>query len=181
MKGRGRRSAVAAAVAVVVMSTVALAACSDDGEAASSRSSGERRTTTTLLDDEAFDEAIAGFTRDVEDAGDDFCAVVEAATVELETAAANPAQVERTIGFQVKVMESLAGTEPRDEEHAAVLLRTRQALLDAAEAAEFSPEFLESEEFAEIMMSEDFQTALNSYYQRAQQDCGLAPEPSTGG
>ena len=62
-----------------------------------------------------------------------------------------------------------------------MLLRTRQALLDGAEAAEFSPEFLESEEFAEIMMSEDFQTALNSYYQRARQDCGLAPEPSTGG
>src|SRR5690554_8047078 len=39
----------------------------------------------------------------------------------------NPRQVERTIGLQVKVMESLAGTEPKDEANAAILLRDRKS------------------------------------------------------
>ena len=172
MQRRVRRGGAVVALAIALLVAVA---CGGDDDGAEGSDPDSRETSTTLMDDESFDAAIDGFTRDVEAAGDDFCAVVDAATLELDTAAANPRQVERTIGLQVKVMESLAGTEPKDEANAAILLRTRQALLDAAEEAGYSPDFLRSPEYSEILGAQEFQSALISYFQRAQRECGLDP------
>lgn len=169
-----RRSTIVRLGMVVVLG-VAGASCSDDDEPdaspTSSTTTAAESTTTTTISDQEFDELAEGFLGEVEAAGDDLCALVEAATVQFETAAANPHQMEQTINMQTAVLEALASTEPVDEENAERLQVAAARLTDAAEQAGYAPDFLASEEATDVLMGTELQQALTAYSQRAQEEC----------
>ena len=148
------------------------ASCSDDEPTRSTTTTtSAESTTTTTMSDQDFDELADGFISDVQAADGDLCALVEASAVQFETAAANPHQMERTVGMQTAVMEALASTEPVDEEHAQGLRVAAARLQEAAERAGYTPEFLTSDEAMDVLMGSEFQAALRAYAERADEEC----------
>jgi len=148
------------------------ASCSDDSpEKTTTTASTDASTTTTTISDQEFDELADGFVGEVQAAAGDLCALVEAATVQFDTAAANPHQMRRTVEMQTTVMEALASTEPVDDTNAERLRVAAARLAEAAERAGYSPEFLGSDEATEVLMGTEFQEALAVYAGRAKEEC----------
>jgi hypothetical protein len=173
-------------IALVVVVALAGTACSDDddetveGDATTTTEDEREPAPVTTIADEEFSAATESFTAGVDAAGEDFCAVVQAASANAGPAASpgNSEQVRQTVEMQVNVMESLAATTPVDEENAATLRRTAEELTAAAEEDGYSTDFLSSDAAGEILMGEDFQRALQAYSARASEECANLPGAS---
>jgi hypothetical protein len=164
------------AAAVAALALVA-GACGGDDEA--EKKSDETTTTaesteTTLaeISDEEFESQVAPLLADLEAAGTDLCSVLEAASASgPEASASTEAQVKSTVDAQVKILKAIAATEPVDTANAAIINRVADELSAAAEADEYSPEFLQGEEFTQILAAEDFSAAIGGYQTRQSAEC----------
>jgi hypothetical protein len=173
----GRRLTGLAAVAVLAL--LGAACGGDDGEdAEETTTTAPTETTLATLSDEEFDEEVDEMLLDpVEAAGTDICAVFDAASGPGPSAMPSTEnQVRKIVDSFVVVLEALAGTEPVDEEQAAVLLETAQDLRATAEEQGYSMELLEDPEFAQLQSSPEFLEAAQAYTDRYEQECQPAAE-----
>lgn len=166
------RSITAAVVAVLALVATA---CGGDEEAdeTTTTAAGEQSTTTVEpLSDEEFLAEVEQVTSSIEAAGNEFCAVIEAASAPGPTAAPDgEAQVRATVEAQVGILEAIAAAEPVDEENAAVLRETAAQLAQAAEDAGYSEDFIQGEASAEILLSDEFNAAITAYQTRRANEC----------
>ena len=134
------------------------------------------------LSDEEFSAQVDPLLADIEAAGTDLCAVLEAASAQgPEAPAATEAQVESTIAAQVTILRAIAGTEPVDEANAAVLNKVADDLSAAAESNGYSVAFLQGEEFTAVLSGEDFTAAIGAYQTRQAAECETAESAPDGG
>ena len=170
-------------LAVLLAAGLALgaAACSDDagGEEGSGSSSSTTEapetTTTTIADDEYF-AAIDDAEASLAAAGSDLCAV-STATQTLPPPG-NPAQVERALDVYRATYEAAAAAlEPDDPTSAAALREAVDALINAAEEADYSTEFLDGENPPAALTSEEFQNASQALQAKYNEECAQQAAP----
>ncbi len=166
----GRRLTVLAAVAALAL--VAAACGNGDEDAEETTTTAPTETTLPTLTDEEFDEQVDEMLLDpVEAAGTDLCAVFDAAEGGPAAMPSSENQVRKIVDSYVAVLQSLAATEPVDEEQAAVLLETAENIRAAAEEQDYDLELLSDPEFGELQSSPEFLGAAETYTNRYQQEC----------
>lgn len=170
------------AVGTVAVLALTAAACGDDAaDETTTTAADSTETTVAELSDEEFDAQVELLLADLEAAGTDLCAVLQAASATgPEAAASTEAQVRTTVDAQVKILQAIAATEPVDEANAAVINRVAGELADAAEQDGYSTDFLESEEFATVLGGDDFTAALQGYQTRQASECEDSTIPEDG-
>lgn len=176
------------AVAAVAATALVAGACGGDDEEESTEetTTTAELTTTTVesLSDEEFDAQVAPLVADLEAAGTDLCAVLEAASATgPQSTASTEAQVRTTVDAQVKILRAIAATEPVDTANAAVINRVADELAAAAEADGYSTEFLTGEAFTSVLGTEDFTAAIVAYQTRQSTECaaeGSVPAEGDG-
>lgn len=152
-------------------------------------STSDETTTTTAaetMSDEEFIGEIDVLTAAIGDAGGDLCAIVAVGQEAGPAASAStPAQVESLIKAQVSMLRAFAQVEPVDEANAAALNGYADRLLEAGESADFSVEFLGSDEMMQLQQDQELTTAMGTVQQRAAAECSQgepvdpAADPST--
>lgn len=171
--------------AVAALALVAGACSGEDEEPAEETTTTEEATTTTVaaLSDEEFAAQVEPLVADLEAAGTDLCAVLEAASASgPQASASTEAQVRTTVDAQVKILRAIAATEPVDAANAAVITRVADELAAAAEADGYSTEFLQSEAFTAVLGAQDFTTAISAYQTRQSTECATQESvPAEGG
>lgn len=160
---------------MAVLALVAGACGGDDDDKKSEETTTTAESTETTLaeiSDEEFESQVAPLLADLEAAGTDLCAVLEAASASgPEASASTEAQVKSTVDAQVKILKAIAATEPVDTANAAIINRVADELSAAAEADGYSTEFLQGEEFTQILGAEDFSAAIGGYQTRQSAEC----------
>jgi hypothetical protein len=163
-------------VATVTALALVLGACGGDDEAdetTTTEASAEETTTTVAeLSDEEFNSQVEPLLADIEAAGTDLCAVLEAASATgPEAPASTEAQVKVTVDAQVAILKAIAASEPVDTANAEIINRKADELSAAAEADGYTTGFLESETFTQVLGSEDFSAAIGAYQTRQASEC----------
>ncbi len=137
-------------------------------------------TTLAEISDEEFNAQVEPLLADLEAAGTDLCAVLEAASATgPEAAASTEAQVKATVDAQVEILRAIAATEPVDTANAEIINRVADELSAAAEADGYTTEFLQGEEFTQVLGAEDFSTAIGSYQTRQSSECAPPTDETT--
>ncbi len=187
---RRRRSLVLAIGAVLLVALAATVGCSSDDSAsgttavaASSETTAadDDGVTTTSLSDEAFSAETGELAEQVGAAGDDLCAVAVAIIDGPAAQPATPQQVEAAVEVQVAVFRQLAATTPIDEPNAEIVEATADRIEAAAAAAEYPVDLFGRDDFVEIVQSEEFIGAVQTYFERAGQQCPEVAEQLGGG
>jgi hypothetical protein len=163
-------------VAMVAMLALVAGACGGDDESSdettTTEASEETTTTAATLSDDEFNAQVEPLLADLEAAGTDLCAVLEAASATgPEAAASTEAQVKTTVDAQVQILKAIAASEPVDTANAAVINRVADELSAAAEQDGYSTEFLQGEAFTSVLGAEDFNTAIAAYQTRQSSEC----------
>jgi len=170
---------------MVTVLALAGTACGGDDEAddtTTTTTEASTETTVQELTDDEFAAQVDPLLADIEAAGTDLCAVLEAASAQgPEAPAATEAQVESTIDAQVAILRAISGSEPVDEANAAILNKVADDLSAAAESAGYSVAFLQGEEFTQVLSGEEFTTAIGAYQTRQAAECETTePAPAPG-
>jgi hypothetical protein len=169
------------AVAAVAALALVAGACGGDDEETTEETTttaeldGEATSTTVEpLSDEEFDAQVEPLVAELEAAGTDLCAVLQAASASgPESSAATEAQVRTTVDAQVKILRAIAATEPVDEPNAAVINRVADELAAAAEEDGYTVDFVLGEAFTSLLGAEDFTVAITAYQTRQASDCEI--------
>ena len=180
------------AVASVATLALLVGACSggDDEnadekkETTTTEASTTTESTTTLapLSDEEFTAKVDTLLAEVEAAGTDLCALFAAVSRTQPAApAANETQVRAMVDAQVATLRAIGATEPVDAENQAILNKVADDLVAAAEADEYSTEFMTSKEFNDLLNSPEALGALQSYQERTTADCAPPDAAPTEG
>ena len=167
-------------VAAVLLLTGACSSGSDDDakddkkKDDSSEQASEETDTTAMSDDE-FIGQIDELTTAIDDAGTDLCKIIDVSREAGPAASATtPAQVESLVTAQVSLLRALASVEPVDETNAPVLNDFADKMLASAEAADFSVEYLESDEYLDLSADPAVAPAISAYQERSMTEC---PQP----
>lgn len=162
---------------------------SDDAKDDEKKDDSSEETTTTVaeaMSDEEFIGEIDALTAAIDDAGGDLCAIVAVGQESGPAASAStPAQVESLVNAQASMLRAFAGVEPVDEANAAALNGYADRLVQAAEAADYSVDFLSGDEMMELQQDQSLASAMGAVQERATTECpeaGLsdpAADPST--
>ncbi len=163
----------------MVALALVLGACGGDDKSdettTTAKSDESTPTTAKPLSDEEFAAQVDPLLADIEAAGTDLCAVLEAASAQgPEAAAASEAQVKATVEAQVAILKAIAATEPVDEANATVINNAADELSAAAEKDGYTPAFLQSDEFGKVFSSEGFSSAIGAYQTRQASECAPA-------
>lgn len=177
------------AVASVAVLALLAGACSGGDEQADEKKDNKETTTTEAttttvaeLSDEEFVAGVDELLADVEAAGTDLCALFEAlAGTGPDAPAANPTQVRAMVEAQVESLRAIAASEPVDAENAAVLNKVADDLIAAGEADGFTPGFMTSKEYNDVLSSPESLGALESYQARQTADCAPPDAPPAEG
>ena len=169
-------------VAAVLLFTGACSSGSDDEakddkkkDDTSEQADTTEETETTEMSDEEFIGEIDTLTAALDDAGTDLCKIIEVSREAGPAASAStPAQVESLVTAQVSLLRALASVEPVDETNAAVLNEFADKMLASGEAAGFSVEYLESDEYLDLSADPAVAPAISAYQERSIAEC---PQP----
>ncbi len=141
-----------------------------------------QETTTTLADDEYLAQLDVVNTA-IDAAGTDVCALTEA-TAQMPYEPSSSAQVEATIATAVKLYNAIAGAFPAESAASAEAWRSAATSLQAAaEEADYSKDFFNTDAAMNALSGETYETAVGEYQSLFEANCGStassAPEDGT--